>query len=249
MSTATEGRTRRWPQPSTLALAASVTLGILLVLWGADRLARWAAEGLLARNVQLATGVLTRPEVEVHGGLFLPQLVAGRYERVEIVVEDLRAGPLRIERVDAELTGVHVPFHDLLTQDVDLVYLERSREVATLTYEDLNTYLEATGRPVRLDGRPDGEALLTGSVEVLGRRLSASARALVDAEDGDLEVRPTQVDTATFLDDASRLLLRQRFTVVIPLDPLPFGQELTEVEIGEERITVEAGGRGVILRP
>ncbi|MDP5184272.1 DUF2993 domain-containing protein [Blastococcus sp. BMG 814] len=239
----------RRPRRSTLLLAASVAVGVLLLLWGADRLARWAAEGLLARNVQLATGVLTPPEVEVHGAFFLPQLVAGRYERVEIVVEDLRAGPLRIERVEAELTGVHVPFHDLLTQDIDTVYLERTREVATLTYEDLNTYLEATGRPVRLDGRPDGEALLTGSVEILGRRLSASARAVIEAEDGDLAVQPTQVDTATFLDDASRLLLRQRFTVVIPMDPLPFGQELTDVDIGEERITVEAGGTGVLLRP
>ncbi|MCF6507387.1 DUF2993 domain-containing protein [Blastococcus sp. MG754426] len=249
MSTATGSRTWRRPRRSTLLLAASVALGVLLFLWGADRLARWAAEGLLARNVQLATGVLTRPEVEVHGTFFLPQLLAGRYERVDVLVEDLRAGPLRIEQVDAELTGVHVPFHDLLTQDVDVVYLERTREVATLTYDDLNAYLEATGRPISLAGRPDGEALVTGSVEVLGRRLSASARAVIAAEDGDLAVRPTQIDTATFLDDASRLLLRQRFTAVIPMDPLPFGQELTDVGIGEDRVTVEAGGAGVIVRP
>jgi LmeA-like phospholipid-binding len=249
MSTATQRWTTRRPRRSTLLLAASVAVGVLLVLWGADRLARWAAEGLLARNVQLTTGVLERPDVEVHGAFFLPQLIGGRYERVEIVVDDLRAGPLRIERVQAELTGVHVPFHDLLTQDIDTVYLEQTREVATLTYEDLNTYLEATGRPVRLDGAPDGELQLTGSVEVLGRRLSASARAVIEPTGGDLAVRPTQVDTATFLDDASRALLRQRFTVVIPMDPLPFGQELTDVETGEARVVVEARGSGVLVTP
>ncbi|WP_236832947.1 DUF2993 domain-containing protein [Blastococcus sp. KM273128] len=249
MSTATGGRGWRWPRRSTLLLAASVAVGVLLVLWGTDRLARWAAEGLLARNVQLTTGVLTRPEVEVHGTFFLPQLLGGRYERVDILVEDLRAGPLRIEQVDSELTGVHVPFHDLITQDVDVVYLERTREVATLTYEDLNRYLEATGRPLTLEGRPDGEAVLTGSVEVLGRRLSASARAVIEAEGGDLAVQPTQIDTATFLDEASRLLLRQRFTVVIPMDPLPFGQELSGVGIGADRVTVEAGGSGVVVTP
>jgi hypothetical protein len=249
MSTATQRWTTRRPRRSTLLLAASVAVGVLLVLWGADRLARWAAEGLLARNVQLSTGVLERPEVKVHGAFFLPQLIGGRYDRVEIVVDDLRAGPLRIERVEAELNGVHVPFHDLLTQDVDTVYLEQTREVATLTYEDLNTYLEATGRPVRLDGAPDGELQLTGSVEVLGRRLSASARAVVQADDGDLAVLPTQIDTATLLDDASRLLLRQRFTVVVPLDPLPFGQELTDVETGESRVTVVARGSGILLTP
>lgn len=249
MSTAIRRWTARRPRPSTLLLAASVALGVLLFLWGADRLARWAAEGLLARNVQLATGVLDRPEVEVHGTFFLPQLVAGRYERVDILVEDLRAGPLRIEQVDARLTGVHVPFHDLLTQDIDTVYLERTHEVATLTYQDLNRYLEATGRPLGLEGRPDGEAVLTGSVEVLGRRFSASARAVIEAEGGDLAVQPTQIDTATFLDDASRLLLRERFTVTIPMDPLPFGQQLTDVAISEDRVTVEAGGTGVLVTP
>ncbi|MGY2003657.1 LmeA family phospholipid-binding protein [Blastococcus sp. SYSU DS1024] len=249
MSTATERQAGRGPRRSTLLLAASVAVGVVLVLWGADRLARWAAETVLARNIQIATGVFDRPEVDVHGTFFLLQVISGRYERVEIVLGDLRAGPLRIERIRADLTGVHVPFHDVLTQDVDIVHIEQTRQVATLRYDDLNTYLDATGRALRIDGAPDGEVLLTGSVEVLGRRLSASARAVVDAEGGDLAVQPTQVDTRTFLDGASRLLLRQRFTVVVPMDPLPFGQTLTDVETGEDHVTVEARGSGIVLTP
>ena len=249
MSTATERRAGRGPRRSTLLLAASVAVGVVLVLWGADRLARWAAETVLARNIQIATGVFDRPEVDVHGTFFLLQVISGRYERVEIVLGDLRAGPLRIEHIRADLTGVHVPFHDVLTQDVDIVHIEQTRQVATLRYDDLNTYLDATGRALRIDGAPDGEVLLTGSVEVLGRRLSASARAVVDAEGGDLAVQPTQVDTRTFLDGTSRLLLRQRFTVVVPMDPLPFGQTLTDVETGGDHVTVDARGSGIVLTP
>lgn len=249
MNTVTRNRSARLPRRSTLLLAASVALGVVLVLWGTDRLARWAAEDLVARNVQLATGVLETPQVEVHGGFVLLQVLEGRYERVDVVLEDLRAGPLRFERVEAELSGVHVPFHDVLTRDVDVVLLERTREVATLGYDDLNTYLAATGRPLRLTGTPDGDVVLAGTVEVLGRRLSATARAVLAAADGDLAVRPTRIETGTFLDEASELLLQQRFTLAVPLDSLPFGRDVSDVDTGENRLTVEGRGAGVVLTP
>lgn len=249
MSTVTRIRRSRRPRTSTLLLAASVALGVALALWGADRLARWAAEDLVARNVQLATGVVETPQVEVHGAFVLPEVLSGRYDRMDVVLENLRAGPLRFDRVEAELSGVHVPFHDVLTRDVDVMLLERTREVATLGYDDLNTYLEVTGRPLRLTGTPDGDVVLAGTVEVLGRRLSATARAVLAAADGDLAVRPTQIDTGTFLDEASELLLQQRFTLRVPLDSLPFGQDVIGVDTGEDRVTVEGRGTTVVLTP
>jgi hypothetical protein len=237
------------PRVSTALLAASILLGIGLLLWGADLLARWGAESLLARHVQATTGVLERPSVDVGGTFFLPQVLSGRYEEVDIVVDDLTSGPLRIQRLHAELRGVHLTFHDLLVQNSVPIYIEQSRERATLTYDALNSYLDATGRSVRVAAAPAGETLLTGTFQVFGREVSASALAVLDAEDDDLTVRPTQVETGTTLDGASRALLRQRFSFVVPMDPLPYGQRLTGIETTDAGVVVVAEGRDVIAQP
>ncbi|MGY1634411.1 hypothetical protein ACI784_22150 [Geodermatophilus sp. SYSU D01186] len=49
----------------TVALALTVVLGTVLLLWGADRLARWGAGSVLSRAVQEQTGVLDPPAVTV----------------------------------------------------------------------------------------------------------------------------------------------------------------------------------------
>ncbi|NEK87548.1 DUF2993 domain-containing protein [Blastococcus saxobsidens] len=234
---------------STAVLAASVLLGTALLLWGADALARWTAESYVARQVQALTGVLELPAVEVHGTFFLPQVLSGRYEHVEIAVEDLRSGPLRLERMTADLSGVHVSFADLVGQDVVPIYIEESEERATLTFEDLNHYLDATGRPVRVESAPAGEVLLTGTVEVFGREVSASSRVVVGADDGSLSVRPTGLETGTVLDAAGQALLRQRFTFLVPMDPLPFGQRIEGITTGETAFEIEAGGDGLLVEP
>jgi hypothetical protein len=241
--------TRRRPRTSTLLLAASVLVGVALLLWGADRLARWGAETALARQIQSSTGVLTRPDVEVNGPFFLVQMARGRYDDVEVTIDGLSSGPLRIERMHAELRGVHLPFHDLLTRNSVPIAIESSREEATLRYDDLNDYLDATGRPVQVEAAPDGQMRLTGSVQIFGRTVSASARVSLEADDGQISVRPSQLDTGTGLDRASRLLLQQRFAFVVPMDPLPFGQRVTSIDPGSSGLIVEARGSDVVVQP
>jgi LmeA-like phospholipid-binding len=237
------------PRVSTIVLAAGILLGTGLVIWGSDVLARWGAESLLARHVQAATGVPERPSVEVRGAFFLPQVLSGRYDEVDIAADDLTSGPLRIGRLEAELRGVHLTFHDLLWQNSVPIYIEQSRERATLSYDALNSYLDATGRSVRIATAPAGETMLTGTFQVFGRGVSASAMAILAADAGDLTVRPTQVETGTELDGASRALLRQRFSFVVPMDPLPFGQRLTGIETTDTAVVVDAEGRDVVVQP
>lgn len=244
----TTGRPRR-PRRSTLLIAASVVLEVALLLWGADRLARWGAESVLTDRIAVEAGVATRPDVDIESPFFLLQAVRGRYDDVQVTLEGLGSGPLRIERLHAELSGVHLPFSNLVTRSPVPVRIERSREEATLRYEDLNDYLAATGRPVRIESAAEGTARLTGSVGLLGREVSASARAELAAEDGRISVRPTQLDTGTALDRASALLLQQRFAFAVPMDPLPFGQRLTDVDAQESHLVVEARGSDIVVNP
>lgn len=243
------GKSGRRNRLATFALAVTVVLGTALLLWGGDFLARVGAESLLARNIQAATGAAARPQVHVRGLFFLPQVVRGRYDRVDITIEGLESGPLRIDRLDTELTGVHLSFHDVLVQNSVPVPIEETVEHATLTYDDLNHYLKATGRPLTVESAPDGEARLTGTIKILGQTVSASTRAALGAQDGALSVRPTQLDTATPLDRASELLLSQRFRFLVPLDPLPFGQQVSTIQPTAQGIRVIAGGVNVVVRP
>ncbi len=64
--------------------------------WGADSLARAGAEALLARNIQNATGVSEPPVVDVKGFAFVPQVVRGAYNEVDVTTRGLTSGPLRV---------------------------------------------------------------------------------------------------------------------------------------------------------
>ncbi|SDU83469.1 Protein of unknown function [Microlunatus sagamiharensis] len=230
--------------------AALVVLALLLLTWGADVLARVGAESLVAQDVQAATGVAEEPVVEIDGRFFLPQVVRGAYGRVHVSARGLRNGPLVVESLDADLTDVRVPFHDVLVRDVRAIGVGHSEETAVLTYPALNSYLEATGRPLTVAPGPDGEGVtLTGSVEVLGKQVDASADVTLSVDEGNLQLTPQAVTSGSVLGDAARLLLGQRLSVTVPLGSLPFSQRLTGVRPTADGLVVQAAGDAVVLQP
>jgi LmeA-like phospholipid-binding len=193
--------------------------------------------------------VPTRPVVQVHGTFVLAQAIRGRYEDVEITVADLSSGPLRVERVSADLIGVHLSLHDLLTQNADRVVVGRTVEHALLTAEDVNRYLQLTGRPVRIHDLENGHVRVSGTVPDVDRQVSATTVARLSPRVGALAVQPTEVTVDAVLDRPASSLLRARFSFPIPLDPLPFGQEAGAVHVGGAGLDVQVTGRGVVIRP
>lgn len=231
----------------TAALAAAVVLGTALLLWAAEWLARSGAESVLARTVQERTGVLERPAVEVHGGPVLLQALRGRYDDVEVEVASLSSGPLRLVDYSARLEGVYLSFQDLLDGSTNRVHVERYAERARVTYEDLDRYLGFAGRDLHAEPAGDGQVRLAGSVDVLGEPREVSALTRIEPGEGGLLVEPTRVQTAQPLDGIEELLVDQRFTFPVPLDPLLFEQGTVEVAVGEAGLAVGATGRGVTL--
>lgn len=240
---------RRYRRRSTVALAISVIVGTVLLLWGADWLSRWGAQTLLVKGVEDSTGLADAPSVHIDGSLFLPQVLRGRYDNVHIDLHGLSSGPMRIESVHADLAGVHLPFHDVLVRKVSQIVIDSAQERVVLTYDDLNHYLAMTGRKVSLKPTPDNQIELTGSVLVLGRTISASTDANLSARDGNLAFNPTQLHTNTVLDGPSKALLGQRFTVLIPLDQLPFGQQVTDIQVTQTGLLVTVRGDNVVVTP
>lgn len=229
-------------------------LGVVVVVglgfWAADTLARIGAETLLERNIQDATGVEVRPEVEAQGTFFLPQLIRGAYSEVHVITRGIENGPLRIDRVESELFDVRVPFHDVLVRDIRRVGIGRSVEHLDLTYQDLNAYLAVTGRRFTLAPGSDGSVAVTGDVRILTQTVPVSSEATLSVQDDVLRISPQSLNSGyASLDAASRLLLRQRLTLIVPLGALPFGHRLTGVHTDPAGVHLTAEGTGILLTP
>lgn len=232
---------------ATAALAVTVVLGTTVFLLAADRLARWGAESVMARAVQERTGVSEPPSVKVHGSPVLLQALRGRYDDVRVEIPSLSSGPLRMRDYTADLGGVYLSFQDLLDRIPDRLYIEESDEQARLTYDDFDRYLGFVGRPLDAEPGGNGQMRLTGSIDVLGEIREVSALARVESEDGALIVRPTRLEAADPLEGVAELLVRQRFTFPVPLDPLLFEDRPTEVLVEPSGLLVRTTGRGVVL--
>jgi hypothetical protein len=246
-------RKRRWLSPArrrTLLQTLGVVVVVGLLLWGADALARTGAETLLERNIEDATGVEVRPEVEVQGIFFVPQVIRGAYSEVHVTTQGITSGPLRIDRLESQLFDVRVPFHDVLVRDVRRVGIGRSVENFDLTYPDLNAYFAATGRRLTLSPGRDGAVTLNGEVTVLNQKVPISADVTLWVEDDVLRISPQNLNAGSAaLNSASRLLLRQRLTLTIPLGTLPFGHRLTGVQADEDGVHITSEGTGILLEP
>jgi hypothetical protein len=224
-----------------------VVVAYALVGWGLDWASRIGAQSLIARSIQHAEHLTIRPQVEVRGWFFVPHVVTGRYKEVDVRVQGVQDGPLRVADIRAQLYGVHVPLHDVVASDVTAVPVDRSHETVTLTYADVNSYLRAEGQSLTVSAGPPGQVKITAHTAVLGHAISVSADADVRAIPGHLEVRPTQLATGGPLDNASRALLGRRLTFDVPTAPLPFGQHVIDIRPGADSIVVEAAGRHIVL--
>ncbi|MBA8794074.1 hypothetical protein FHX74_001679 [Friedmanniella endophytica] len=238
-------RSRSW------TAAVAVVIALLLLGWAGDRLARRSAEDLISRDLASATGSSRPPSVDIGGGLFLPQVVRGAYDEVDVRVDDLHDGPLTIARVDARLTDVRVPFHDVLVRDVRTIGVGHSDATVRLTYDALNRYFTATGRRLTISrAEGDQSVRLTGTVQVLDQRLEASAEVGLAVTDGNLRLIPQTVSTnGGTLGATARLLLRQRLTVTIPLGSLPFSQRLSGISATDDGLVITAVGDGIVVQP
>lgn len=224
-----------------------VAAAYALVGWGLDWLSRVGAQSLVARSIQHAEHLTIRPDVDVRGWFFVPQVVTGDYGEVDVRVQGVQDGPLRLDDIHAQLYGVHVPLHDVVTRGVTAVPVDRTHEIVTLTYTDLNAYLRDQGEQLTVSDGPPGQVRITAHLTVLGRAIGVSADADVHALPGHLEITPTQLDTGGPLDAATRVLLGRRLTFDVPTAQLPFGQKVTDIRPRPDAIMVEAAGHHIVL--
>ena len=223
------------------------TLVVLVVLAvAADRIALVVAQRAVAAQLQSSGSLSTRPAVSVRGIPFLTQAFSGRYDDVALSASEVTAGGGRISRLEATLRGVHVPLSAALSGSVSSVPVDRLQATVLISYADLAKQL----RDRRLAVSAAGDSLLvTGSVQVLGRTVSASAISTVALSGTSVVVRAQRFEVGHSA--ANRVLtaaLAGRFDFVVRIGTLPYGLRLTGVRVEPEGVVATAAGTHTVLR-
>lgn len=218
---------------------------LLVLLLVADRGLAAVARGVVADEVRASAGLTADPEVDLGGFPFLTQAVRGRYDRVEVSADDVPAGELVLDRLDAVLVRARAPLSQVLSGSVDRVPVDLVTARAVVSYAEL----EERSGDRRLTFAPDGDRLrVTGFVEIFGQELSAVAVSRLDVVEGELVITAESFEVGS--DAADSLLtgaLEGRFDVRVPVQDLPYGLTVTGVRVGPDGVVALARAEDVVL--
>jgi hypothetical protein len=225
-------------------LVAFAILAVLLVVL--DRVAVAVANRAVAKQIRTELALQRTPSVRIHGFPFLPQAVRGRYDDVSVRIPDIDSGPLHDVEVNARLQDVRAPLDRVVGGRLDEVPVRAISGSLAVRYDDL---AQASGIP-GLRITPSGAGLrVSGQVELVGRKVEASARASISVVGNDLVVTAEQAEVggvelpAPVLAAAARLLSFR----VSPRD-LPLALRITGVHVAAESLSIDAEARDVVLR-
>lgn len=221
-----------------LIVALVVLLALLAV---ADRVLVSAAEGVVARRVQVAAGLEREPTVEIRGFPFLTQAVAGEYDRVDISLGAMERDDMRLRDLTVRLKQVHAPLGRMLSRDGSAsVRSESARASVLVPYGMIEQRM-----PVDADVQREGERLrLSGEVSVLGQQLPASAIVEPSVANGQLVFEAAEVQAGG---RAVSDRLADTFSFTVDVGELPFGLRIDGARAADGGLRVTARGADVLL--
>lgn len=226
-----------------LVISLVVLLGLLLV---ADRAGAAFAAQAVAVQAQASAGLRSEPDVDIGGFPFLTQALAGRYTRVEVRADTVTAGEITLSRLEATLDGARIPLSDALSGSVEQVPVDGIRGRAVVGYDELS---RRSGDRELVVSPAGGQLRVTGSVQVLGRTVSVNALSDVEVVEGDLVVRAQSFEVGNeAVDELLTRALRGRLDLRIPLTGLPYGLQVTGIEVQAEGLIVLASSGPTMLR-
>lgn len=221
-----------------ILLVVAVVLGGILV--GADRLAAAWAESEVAGRASLAGGKTESVEVDIKGFPFLTQAADKRFDEVEVVARGVhtQAGgkPVRIGELTVDLRDVTV------TGDWSGARAASATGTALISYADL---VAASERATAMEYGGPGKVKVTGSVEVLGRKVTRTVVSSVTLVDGDtIRVRADEVpgEGLPLVED----MIRERTDFERPLGRVA-GMRVSKVEPRPEGLAVTVTGKDVAV--
>lgn len=223
-----------------------ITLGVLLVLLvAADRVGVLVAEQQVAAQVAQQGRLPGEPDVDITGFPFLTQAVAGRYDDVRISLTADELGQPAGTTADVSLQGVQLPLSDVLGGRVSQLPVDRVDGTASVPFALLAAQLGGDTTLAR-----DGDGLrITKTVEVLGQTVPLTAAGTVALDGQDLVVDVSSaagagIDVPQVVLEQAQQLLDFRYT----LPALPFGLQLTGLQVTDSGVDVTVAATDVVLQ-
>jgi hypothetical protein len=223
-----------------LAIVALVLLGLLLV---ADRVAESFAEGAIADRVDAELD--QRPDVEIGGVSFLLQALTGRYDEIRVSGERASRAGLGVSDFQAELEGVEVPLSDVVQGSVSRVPTEVIRGSALVGFDDL---AEVVGGGIEITAEGADRVRVSGSLNLLGRQVQASAVSEVSLRDDRLTIRAVSYEVdGQAAPAAARAAVADLLDVSVDLPTLPYRLTVEDLTVTEGGVRLAASAHGVVL--
>lgn len=224
-------------------LVLLVVLGGLVVV--ADRGSLALAERAVADQLRTSEGLAETPDVRLGGFPFLTQVLSGRYDEVRVVAEGIERQGVRVQELDATLTGVEVRLGDVVGGDVTALPVEALDADVLVTFADLarrtglqGVRIEAAGDDVRVSAR----------VTVLGRTYSASAVSALALRGDVLTFVARSAVVAGERSEELRALVAQALRFAVSVGELPFGLQLDGVEVTPQGLRLQASSGPTVLK-
>lgn len=225
-------------------ITAVVVVVILFV--GADRIVHAVAEHELAAQIRSSQQLPATPKVHLDGFPFLTQVIRGRYDGGRIVVEGLRTPRMRIDRLDATVTGVRLPLSALVHRNVSRVPVRHVTATVHIGYPALAAALDVPGLTLAGSGGRLTVSVTTNAT-VVGR-VMLSGSAAIGVSGGTLTVHDVRLGAqggsvpASVLDPAAKRIAR-----TVPLNDLPYGLHLTGLRVTDSGVDVTAAATDTVL--
>ncbi|MFD0784420.1 DUF2993 domain-containing protein [Micromonospora azadirachtae] len=229
-----------------LVVLLLLLVGILVV---ADRVAVGVAERAITDQVRQEVSKQgaqsAPPEVEVGGFPFLTQVLNGRYERISIVLREVRGSvqgdAISLPKLDVDARDVSASL-DTIRSGQGEVVAKTVHGTATISYDSLAALLDRPGLKLSEQG---GKLAVTAPVDVLGRQLTVTGTAdVVISEQGKVSLRFNDLNAEGLPDVAvARTLLNnyaRSISIDVPLPELPFQLAVREVRPTSDGLAVTA---------
>ncbi|MBL7519562.1 LmeA family phospholipid-binding protein [Frankia sp. CNm7] len=251
-------RRRRRPR-RLVAILAAVLVALLALFVVGDRIAVRAAEGEMAK--QLKTSVMqtvpcgtappTVKDVSISGFPFLTQVLFGKFTNIGVTVENLPTPQLRIASVHANLKGIHVPFGQMVSNNVGEVPVDEVQAAVRIRYDDLNTFLaDQPGmlQVIPVDGGRRVEISGTVDVPFFGTQ-QVGGITTFEVRDNQLTLIPTEITLRGLINAEIPLGMLGELipSMPLPVGDLPFDLNVTEVSTDAAGLSLAATATDIVL--
>ncbi|ONH32426.1 DUF2993 domain-containing protein [Pseudofrankia asymbiotica] len=254
-----EPPTRWHPPRRRVIILTAIPLVLILLLVVFDRVAVSVAEREMAK--QLRTSVVenvacgapppTVKDVSIGGFPFLTQVLFGKFQNIGVNVENLSTPDLRIASIQAHLKGIHVPFSQIVRNDVGEVRVDSAQATVRVRYDDLNTFLATQPGDLQITPTDNGRRVeITGTADVplLGSQRVGGVTTF-EVRDNKLILVPTEITLRGLLNLNIPLggLGELIPSIPIPVGELPFQLDITKASTDASGLSLSAVATNLVL--